>query len=108
MGDAAQMQAVVRSRASCDYVLVAGPGRSSSTFLYRLLAAHPAFAAPAIKEDCYYRRHWRLENPTLGPFANAVAAMVPLAVKRAVPGRAKLPLKRWLRAPRAGCLRRSR
>ena len=41
--------------ASYDYVLVAGPGRSGSTFLYRLLNAHPAFCAPEIKEGYYYR-----------------------------------------------------
>lgn len=38
-----------------DYVLAVGPGRSGSTFLYRLLNAHPAFEAPAIKEGHYYR-----------------------------------------------------
>ena len=47
-----------------------------------------------------FARHWRLENPTLGRFGNAVAAMAPLAVKSAVPGRVKLQLKRWLRARR--------
>ena len=45
-----------------DYVLVAGPGRSGSTFLYRLLNAHPAFAAPEIKEGYYYRSARRLER----------------------------------------------
>ncbi len=44
-----------RSGARYDYVLVAGPGRSGSTFLYRLLNAHPAFCAPEIKEGYYYR-----------------------------------------------------
>ena len=60
------MQAAARSRASYDYVLVAGPGRSGSTFLYRLLAAHPAFAAPAIKEGGYYRGVRRFERARLG------------------------------------------
>ena len=51
-----------RSGASYDYVLVAGPGRSGSTFLYRLLNAHPAFCAPEIKEGHYYRSARRFER----------------------------------------------
>ena len=45
-----------------DYVLVAGPGRSGSTFLYRLLNAHPAFTAPEIKEGYYYRSVRRFDR----------------------------------------------
>ena len=45
-----------------DYVLAVGPGRSGSTFLYRLLDAHPAFVAPAIKEGHYYRSPRRFER----------------------------------------------
>lgn len=38
-----------------DYLLVVGPGRSGSEFLYRALNAHPEFAFPEIKEGIYYR-----------------------------------------------------
>ena len=38
-----------------DYLLVVGPGRSGSEFLYRLLRGHPSFAFPEIKERYYYR-----------------------------------------------------
>ena len=38
-----------------DYLLVVGPGRSGSDFLYRILRAHPDFAFPEIKEGAYYR-----------------------------------------------------
>ena len=50
------------SDAAYDYVLVAGPGRSGSTFLYRLLNAHPAFTAPEIKEGYYYRSVRRFDR----------------------------------------------
>lgn len=51
-----------------DYVLAVGPGRSGSTFLYRLLAAHPAFAAPGVKEGYHYRsaRRYRRARRGLG------------------------------------------
>ena len=38
-----------------DYLLVVGPGRSGSDFLYRILRAHPGYAFPEIKEGGYYR-----------------------------------------------------
>ncbi len=38
-----------------DYVLVVGPGRSGTTFLYENLKLHPGFAFPEIKEAGYYR-----------------------------------------------------
>ena len=38
-----------------DYLLVVGPGRSGSEFLYENLKAHPQFAFPEIKEGYYYR-----------------------------------------------------
>ena len=41
--------------AAYDYLLVVGPGRSGSDFLYRRLKDHPAFAFPEIKEGYYYR-----------------------------------------------------
>ena len=43
-----------------DYVLVAGPGRSGSTYLYRQLNGRAGFVAPSIKEGCYYRSPARL------------------------------------------------
>lgn len=48
------------ARAAYDYVLAVGPSRSGTTFLYRRLAAHPAFTAPEIKEAHYYRSARRL------------------------------------------------
>lgn len=38
-----------------DYLLVVGPGRSGSDFLYRILRRHPDYAFPEIKEGMYYR-----------------------------------------------------
>ena len=38
-----------------DYLLVVGPGRSGSEFLYRILKGHADFAFPEIKEGMYYR-----------------------------------------------------
>ena len=38
-----------------DYLLVVGPGRSGSTFLYEILRRHPDFSFPEIKEGYYYR-----------------------------------------------------
>lgn len=38
-----------------DYLLVVGPGRSGSEFLYENLKSHPQFAFPEIKEGYYYR-----------------------------------------------------
>ena len=76
-----------------DYVLVAGPGRSGSTFLYRLLNAHPAFAAPEIKEGYYYRsvrrfdrarRKLRQSNTILLDVANTAWADPRLAVVTAL------------------------
>lgn len=48
--------------AAYDYVLAVGPGRSGTTFLYRRLNAHAAFAAPHIKEAHYYRSPRRLRR----------------------------------------------
>ena len=47
---------------TCDYLLVAGPGRSGSTYLYRLLNAHGDFVAPQAKEGHYYRSARRFER----------------------------------------------
>lgn len=38
-----------------DYLLVVGPGRSGSDFLYENLKLHPRFSSPEIKEGSYYR-----------------------------------------------------
>ena len=45
-----------------DYLLVAGPGRSGSTWLYRALGAHPQFASPGVKEAFLYRSPRRFER----------------------------------------------
>ena len=48
-----------------DYLLVVGPGRSGSEFLYRILKSHTNFVFPEIKEGAYYcsskafKRVWR-------------------------------------------------
>ena len=44
-----------QSERAYDYLLVVGPGRSGSEFLYRLLRGHPSFVFPEIKERYYYR-----------------------------------------------------
>ena len=46
----------------CDYLLVVGPGRSGSTFLYRSLNGRAGFASPAIKDAYYYRSPRRFER----------------------------------------------
>ena len=45
-----------------DYLLIAGPGRSGSTYLFEGLAARGDFVAPAIKEGAYYRSPGRLRR----------------------------------------------
>ena len=45
-----------------DYLLIAGPGRSGSTYLFEALAARGDFIAPAIKEGAYYRSPRRLRR----------------------------------------------
>lgn len=42
-------------------------------------------------------RHWRRENPSMNAAGRLVGALVPPAVKRRIPERLKLPLKRLLR-----------
>ena len=42
-------------RSTYDYLLAVGPGRSGTTYLYRLLRDHYAVAFPEIKEAGYYR-----------------------------------------------------
>lgn len=45
-----------------DYLLVVGPGRSGTDFLYANLRQHPQFAFPEIKEAGYYRSPRRFEK----------------------------------------------
>ena len=45
-----------------DYLLVVGPGRSGTDFLYANLRQHPQFAFPEIKEAGYYRALRRFEK----------------------------------------------
>lgn len=61
-----------------DYVLAVGPSRSGTTFLYRLLIAHPAFCAPEIKEAHYYRSARRLER-ALGRLRGSDAMLLDIA-----------------------------
>ena len=49
-------------RRRVDYLLVAGPGRSGSTYLFEGLAARGDFVAPAIKEGAYYAAPGRLRR----------------------------------------------
>lgn len=51
-----------------DYVLVVGPGRSGSEFLYENLRRHPRMRFPEIKEGYYYRslRDYRRARGRLG------------------------------------------
>ena len=52
-----------------DYLLVVGPGRSGSDFLYRILRRHPDYAFPEIKEGMYYKsvRAYRRARTKVGP-----------------------------------------
>ena len=55
-----------------DYLLIAGPGRSGSTYLFEGLAARGDFVAPAIKEGAYYRAPGRLRRAVARLPAGAV------------------------------------
>ena len=55
-----------RAGPAYDYLLAVGPGRSGTTFLYRVLNAHSGFHAPEIKEAHYYRSARRLERALAG------------------------------------------
>ena len=61
-----------------DYVLAVGPGRSGTTFLYRVLNAHPGFCAPEIKEAHYYRSARRLKR-ALGSLRGSGAMLLDVA-----------------------------
>ena len=59
--NAAARGAPAASRA-CDYLLVAGPGRSGSTFLLRILAGHGGFQTLNVRDGYYYRSPRRFER----------------------------------------------
>ena len=61
-----------------DYLLVVGPGRSGSTFLYEILKRHPDFAFPEIKEGYYYRSP-RLFDRLHRPVADSGRVLVDVA-----------------------------
>lgn len=50
------------ARGGCDYLLVAGPGRSGSTFLLRILAAQRGFETLDVRDGCYYRSRRRFDR----------------------------------------------
>ncbi len=62
-----------------DYLLVVGPGRSGSDFLYRILKDHPDFALPEIKDRFYYRsprafkRAWKQVHGQQGKLLSDIA-----------------------------------
>ena len=64
-----------------DYLLVVGPGRSGSDFLYRQLQAHPQLAFPEIKEGYYYRsiRRYQKFRSQLGKAGPILADIANLA-----------------------------
>ena len=62
-----------------DYLLVVGPGRSGSTFLYRLVNRHASFCAPQIKEGHYYRSLKRFEKALRKIRGNASSILLDVA-----------------------------
>ena len=71
-----------------EYLLAVGPSRSGTTFLYRLLSAHPAFRAPEIKEAHFYRSARRRDR-ALGRLSSTGAILLDVAdtVVGPAPGR---------------------
>ncbi len=59
-----------------EYLLVIGPGRSGSDFLYRNLKGHPLFACPEIKEGHYYQSQARYAKIRSGLPAGKILADV--------------------------------
>ena len=45
-----------------DYVLFVGPGRSGTTYIYRILRSHYNIKLPELKEAYYFRRPKRLQR----------------------------------------------
>lgn len=68
-----------------DYLLVVGPGRSGTDFLYANLRQHPQFAFPEIKEAGYYwsppRRFEKASERLLGGEGTILADISNLAYK---------------------------
>lgn len=81
-----------------DYLLVVGPGRSGTTFLYEHLRLHPRFAFPEIKEAGYYRslRRFRKGRGRLreGEAGRILADVSNLAYKDRALGKGVSRLKR--------------
>ena len=57
-----QATAIAASHLRYEYLLVVGPGRSGSEFLYENLKSHPHLAFPEIKEGYYYRSPSRFKK----------------------------------------------
>ena len=107
-----------------DYLLVVGPGRSGSDFLYRQLQAHPQLAFPEIKEGYYYRsirryRKFRPPQARAGPILADIANLayqdpkLPGGVERMQAGGARILLvvllrQHWDRAVSMLAFRQSR
>ncbi len=77
-----------------DYLLVVGPGRSGTDFLFRNLQAHPQFDFPEIKEGGYYRspRRFRAHAGRARPAGRILADVTNLAYRdqALAPGAARL------------------
>ena len=69
------MNAPSASRAY-DYLLVAGPGRSGSTFLLRILAGHGGFQTLNVRDGYYYRSSRRFERALRRARAGAPCAIL--------------------------------
>ena len=59
-----------------DYLLVAGPGRSGSTFLLRILASHGGFQTLNVRDGYYYRSSRRFERALRRARAGAPRAIL--------------------------------
>lgn len=64
-----------------DYLLVVGPGRSGSDFLYENLKNHPELAFPEIKEGYYYRSPRNFDKALRGLQGKTLVDIANLAYK---------------------------
>lgn len=64
-----------------DYLLVVGPGRSGSDFLYENLKNHPELAFPEIKEGYYYRSPRSFDKALRGLQGKTLVDIANLAYK---------------------------
>ena len=64
-----------------DYLLVVGPGRSGSDFLYENLKNHPELAFPEIKEGYYYRSPRNFDKTLRGLQGKTLVDIANLAYK---------------------------